>query len=119
MSIVKVLRERTEPLNVGEVAQLLDVTEKTVQKWARQGQIPSIRIGDTIRFDPTVMAEFINVQAAEARMSARFLHRAPGNPAEYQMLRTDLGELAPKEIRKPKDGQAQTQKAPQKSVVGS
>jgi excisionase family DNA binding protein len=98
------LRERTAPLNVGEVAQLLDVTEKTVQKWARQGQIPCVRIGDTIRFDPTVLAGFINLQAAEARIRARFLHpRAPGNPAEYQVCTEDLGELTPEEFRKPKD----------------
>jgi hypothetical protein len=33
MSILKKLRERTEPLNVAELAQLLNVTEATVQRW--------------------------------------------------------------------------------------
>jgi excisionase family DNA binding protein len=104
MSILKNLHERTEPLNVAELAQLLNVTEGTIRRWARQGQIPCIRIGDTIRFDPTMLASFIDLQSAEARMSARFLHpRAPGNPAEYQVCTEDLGELTPEEFRKPKD----------------
>jgi excisionase family DNA binding protein len=105
MSIIKKLRERTEPFNVSEVANLLSVTEATVQRWARQRQIPCIRIGDTIRFDPSLLADFIDLQAARTRMSARYLHPRPaGNPDDYQMKWEDLGELAPEEFRKQKDG---------------
>jgi excisionase family DNA binding protein len=104
MSILKNLCERKEPLNVVELAQLLNVTEATVQKWARQKQIPSIRIGDTIRFDPSMLADFIDLQAASTRMSARYLHpRAPINPDDFRMTWQDLGELAPEEFRRPKE----------------
>ena len=33
-----------------EVAQYLGVTEKTIYKWARQGEIPCRRFGRTVKF---------------------------------------------------------------------
>jgi excisionase family DNA binding protein len=101
MSILRVLRERTEPLTVGELAALLRVAEDTVQRWARQRQIPSIRIGNVIRFDGHMLADWVELQGACTHPIIRpFLQpRAPGNPADYQMLCSDLGELTPKEGR--------------------
>jgi excisionase family DNA binding protein len=99
MSILQVLRGRTELLNVAELAALLRVTEDTVQGWARRLQIPCIRVGKVIRFDGNMLADWVELQGAATHPIIRpFLHpRAPGNPADYQMLRSDLGELAPKE----------------------
>jgi len=101
MSIIKALRERAEPLTVAEVATLLKVAEGTVQRWARQQQIPSIRIGNVLRFDGNTLADWIELQAACTPPIIRpFIHpRAPGNPAEYQMLRTDLGDLVRREVK--------------------
>jgi excisionase family DNA binding protein len=106
MSIIKALRERTEPLNVAELAKLLRVAEDTVQGWARRRQIPSIRIGNVVRFDGTMLADWVELQGACTHPIIRpFLHpRAPGNPDDCQMRWEDLGELAPKEFQKPKDG---------------
>jgi excisionase family DNA binding protein len=100
MSIIQVLRERTELLNVAELAALLRVAEDTIQGWARRQQIPSIRVGKVIRFDCNMLADWVELQGAATHSVIRpFLHpRAPGNPADYQMLRSDLGELAPKEF---------------------
>jgi excisionase family DNA binding protein len=95
MSIIKALRERIDPLNVSELAKLLDVTEATVQRWARKRQIPSIRIGDVIRFDPAMLADWIELQSATTRgFVTLFLQpRAAEDPSEFQMRREDLGEL--------------------------
>lgn len=57
MSLIEQLRARTEPMNVKDVANLLGVAESTVQRWVRDGEIPAIRISDTIRFDPGALAE--------------------------------------------------------------
>jgi excisionase family DNA binding protein len=100
MAILKKLRERTEVVNVAELARLLNVTEATVQKWARQKQIPCIRIGDTIRFDSTILADWIEVQA-----SCTLPPRTPRNSDDDRLHWQDLGEFAPEEFRKkPKDG---------------
>ncbi len=59
MSILRRLRAQTRPLGVKEVAELFDVTESTIQRWIRRGEIPAIRVSDTIRFDPGVLADWI------------------------------------------------------------
>ena len=91
MSIIKVLRERTKPITVAELAKLLSVAEGTVQRWVRRRQIPVIRIGDVIRFDGTLLANWIEVQAA-----CPFPPRAPENPDADPLHWQDLGELVPK-----------------------
>jgi len=103
MSILKNLRERTEPLTVAELAKLLRVTEATVQRWVRNRQMPFIRIGDTIRFDGSMLADWVELQGACVHPIINvFLHpRAPGNAEDYQMRWEDLGELGPEEFRNP------------------
>lgn len=95
MSILKRLKERTDPLNVSELAQLVGVTEATVQRWARKRQIPTIRIGDVIRFHPAMLADWIELQAACTRLLANiFLSpRAKTNPSDFQIRREDAGVL--------------------------
>ena len=90
MSIIKTLRERAEPLNVAELAKLLVVRETTILRWVRRRQIPAIRIGDVIRFDGTLLADWIELEGACARSP-----RAPSDPGDY-LHWEDLGELVPK-----------------------
>lgn len=59
MSILKKLREQTRPLGVKEIAELFDVSEATIQRWVRRGEIPAIRVSDTIRFDASILADWI------------------------------------------------------------
>jgi excisionase family DNA binding protein len=56
---LKKLREQTRPLGVKEIAELFDVGEATVQRWVRRGDIPAIRVNDTIRFDSQMLADWI------------------------------------------------------------
>ena len=39
-------------MDVREVASLLRVSTKTVRRWIDNGEVPSIRVGGTIRIDP-------------------------------------------------------------------
>lgn len=103
MSILKNLRGRMAPLNVKDLAELLDVTEATIQRWVRRRQVPAIRVGDVIRFDPGMLADWIELQAASSQRYQDGLYRfirsrihavegspdqkpkpegAPGNPVE-------------------------------------
>ena len=75
MSILKNLRRRTAPLNVKDLADLLDVTEGTIQRWVRRRQVPAIRVGDVIRFDPGILADWIELQAASSQRYQDGLYR--------------------------------------------
>ena len=44
------------------VAGLLHVSPKTVVVWAREGRIPSIRVGRFVRFDPVELKRWIDSQ---------------------------------------------------------
>jgi excisionase family DNA binding protein len=57
MSLIEELRARTAPLTVKQVADLLDVSPATIQRWVRHGELPAIRISDTIRLDPSTLAD--------------------------------------------------------------
>lgn len=101
MSILKNLRGRTVPLNVKDLAELLDVTEGTIHRWVRRRQVPAIRVGDVIRFDPGMLADWIELQAASSQRYQDGLYRfirARNDALEeserksFQMTREDLGE---------------------------
>jgi excisionase family DNA binding protein len=109
MSILKNLRARMAPLNVKDLAELLNVTEGTIQRWVRRSQVPAIRVGDVIRFDPGMLADWIELQAAASQRyqdGINRLIRARNHALEeserksFQMSREDLGEELLK--RKPK-----------------
>jgi excisionase family DNA binding protein len=88
MSIIKKLRETDEPLNVSALAKLLNVAEGTILRWVRKRQIPAIRIGDVIRVDGTMLADWIELEGACVRPA-----RAAGNPDDDRIRWQDLREL--------------------------
>lgn len=108
MSILKNLRGRTAPLNVKDLAELLDVTEGTILRWVRRRQVPAIRVGDIIRFDPGMLADWIELQAASSQRYQDGLYRfirarnhalGESERKSFQMSRVDLGKERPN--RKP------------------
>ncbi len=48
-----------------EVAEMLRVEPDTVREWARQGQVPHVRIGRSVRFSEPELRRWIGVQIAE------------------------------------------------------
>ena len=49
-------------LGVKDLASIFGVTEATIYKQARQGTIPSFRIGTLVRFDPKLVCEWYEKQ---------------------------------------------------------
>lgn len=101
MSILKNLRGRTAPLNVRDLAELLDVTEATIQRWVRKRKLPAIRVEDVIRFDPAMLADWIELQAASSQRYQDGLYRfirvtdhalEESERMSFQISREDLGE---------------------------
>lgn len=60
------LRDRilvhTRAMTTGEVAELFNMDKDTIYKQARRGDIPSFRIGTSVRFDPKALAEWYERQ---------------------------------------------------------
>lgn len=57
----------TRPLGVKEIVDLFDVSEGTVQRRVRRGEIPAIWVSDTIRFDLGVLADWIEQRSIGGR----------------------------------------------------
>jgi excisionase family DNA binding protein len=109
MSILKSLRGRTAPLNVKDLAELLDVTEATIQRWVRRHQVPAIRVGDIIRFDPCMLADWIELQAAAGQRFQDGINRLirmrdrTVEDKSFQINREDVGEQFLKRKPEPSD----------------
>jgi excisionase family DNA binding protein len=60
MTIVEQLRSRKHALTVKELAELLSLDEETVRRYVRRGHIPYFKVGETIRFDPQQVANWLD-----------------------------------------------------------
>jgi excisionase family DNA binding protein len=70
---------RTNALAVSDVAELLNVSERQVDKLAAENRIPSFNIGGSVRFDPAAFAAWLRQKIAPASVrsvgTARGAHR--------------------------------------------
>jgi excisionase family DNA binding protein len=58
-SILQALEKRTSALTIGEVAELLGVSERTLRRQVKIRVIPFFRVGMQIRFDPQRLADWL------------------------------------------------------------
>lgn len=49
----------TEYLNVRSLARMLDVAEQSVYKWAKDGTIPSVKVGRSLRFSRQAIEKWL------------------------------------------------------------
>ena len=56
------IASRKSAWTVDDLALLLDMSPKTLYKMAKSGNIPAIRIGGMIRFDPVLTAEWLRAK---------------------------------------------------------
>lgn len=59
MTLIEILENREEALNVERVAELLGISKKKVYHLAAAGVLPAFRIGKAIRFDPQDLADWL------------------------------------------------------------
>jgi len=63
LSIIAQLRALTTLLSVLQLAALLGVKPGTIAAWKQRGRGPArIEIGNTVRFDPAVVADWLEAQ---------------------------------------------------------
>jgi excisionase family DNA binding protein len=56
------IESRKSAWTAEDVALLLEMSPKTLYKMAKSGNIPAIRIGGMIRFDPVLTAEWLRAR---------------------------------------------------------
>lgn len=64
MILTEIVEGKREALRVAEVARILDVSIKKIYRMAAKGQIPSLRISNSIRFDPHDVAVWLRDQSS-------------------------------------------------------
>ncbi len=64
MLLAEIVEGKKEALRVSEVAQILDVSIKKIYRMAAKGQIPSLKISSSIRFDPHDIAAWMRSQSS-------------------------------------------------------
>jgi len=63
MLLAEIVEGKKAALRVAEVAQILDVSIKKIYRMAAKGQIPSLKISSSIRFDPHDIAAWLRSQS--------------------------------------------------------
>jgi excisionase family DNA binding protein len=56
------LRSAKGALNAKQLAEVLNISPKTVFKLAKAGRIPSFRVGTAVRFDPRLVVDWLRKQ---------------------------------------------------------
>ena len=64
MILAELVEGKKEALRVAEVARILDVSIKKIYRMAAKGQIPSLKISNSIRFDPRDIAVWLRSQSS-------------------------------------------------------
>jgi excisionase family DNA binding protein len=62
LNLVERLRCTKSALSAQELAKILNCTARYILKSAKAGNIPCYRIGGMVRFDPVIVAEWLNTR---------------------------------------------------------
>jgi excisionase family DNA binding protein len=60
--LVENLEQRQRALKVSEVADLLQVSPMTIYRAAKEGNLPSFKVGSSLRFDPKAVIAWLKKQ---------------------------------------------------------
>ena len=62
MTLIDQLRKRKSYLPLQEAAEILGVHTMTVRKWVKTRKLQGYRIGDEIKIDPNVLADWLSTR---------------------------------------------------------
>jgi excisionase family DNA binding protein len=75
-SLISCLEMQKTLLDVEEVSQLLNLSKFTVYRMAKAGQLPSLILGGSRRFDPATLAYFFRKKSPAMAAAARAMAAA-------------------------------------------
>jgi excisionase family DNA binding protein len=58
-TIVESLKATRKPLKVAEASEIIGIHPVTAYKWAKDGKMPSLRLGGAVRIDPQALARWV------------------------------------------------------------
>jgi excisionase family DNA binding protein len=67
-SLASYIAKMRKALTVQQVAELLSMSPRTVQQWAKVGRLPAIRHGSLTRFDPIQLAHWVRENSTSPRV---------------------------------------------------
>jgi excisionase family DNA binding protein len=62
LTLIDQLRKRNGYLRLEEAADLLGIHTMTLRKWVKARKIQGVRIGDEIKIDPNVLADWLSAR---------------------------------------------------------
>ena len=68
MNLADSLEKRTTALTVAELAHVLNISQRQIYALVAQNQIPSFKIGGSIRFDPSAFAGWLRKRMVPATL---------------------------------------------------
>ncbi len=71
MLIEQILEQKRGALRANDIAEMLDLSEKQIYKMAATGEIPSLRIANSVRFDPQDFAAWLKARSSAPDMEPR------------------------------------------------
>ena len=74
MTLAEQLEARTTALTVGEVATILNVSERQIYKLAALNELPCLRVGGAVRFEPSAIADWIRRSSAPGKFAPQSVH---------------------------------------------
>jgi excisionase family DNA binding protein len=72
VSLVEIVREKQGALRVRDLAQLLGVSQQQIYKMAANGEIPSFKVANAVRFDPHEIAGWLTEKYPTRGVEVRF-----------------------------------------------
>jgi excisionase family DNA binding protein len=63
MILAEIIENKKEALRVAEIARILNVSIKKIYRMAAKGQIPALKVSNSIRFDPHDTAAWLRSQS--------------------------------------------------------
>jgi excisionase family DNA binding protein len=77
MLIDQILEQKKGALRANDIARVLDLSEKQIYKMAASGEIPSLRIASSVRFDPHDFAKWLRTRSSAPELEPKARGSAP------------------------------------------
>lgn len=71
MLIEQILEQKQGALRATDIAQILDLSAKQIYKMAATGEIPSLKIANSVRFDPHDFAAWLRARSSAPDVEPR------------------------------------------------